>query len=126
MPYVQIRLFSQQAVNSAHLGEEATRLMAEIMRKKREVTVVEIVTTQSAWHANGTQVNGPAAFVDVKITRGTNSESDKARLLEEFQALLDQEAGPLAAPSYVVIHEIPATDWGYGGRSQSSRLSGQL
>ncbi len=126
MPYVQIRLFSQHAVNTAQLGEEATRLMAGIMHKKQEVTVVEVVTTQSAWHANGKPVNGPAAFVDVKITRGTNSESDKSHLLEAFQALLDRELGPLAAPAYVVIHEIPATDWGYGGRSQSARMAGQL
>ena len=126
MPYVQIRLFSQHATNTAQLGEEATRLMADLMHKKREVTVVEVVTTQSAWHVNGKPVNGPAAYVDVKITRGTNSESDKSRLLEELQALLDREMGPLAAPAYVVIHEIPATDWGYGGHSQASRMSGQL
>jgi len=126
MPYLQIRLLSQQPVNSSRLGEEATRLMAEVMRKRREVTVVEVVATQSAWHTGGEPVTGPAVYVDIKITRGTNSESEKSRLLAEFQALLERELGPLAAPAYIVIHEIPASDWGYGGLSQASRLSGQL
>ncbi len=126
MPYVQIRLLGQQAPNTSRLGEEATRLMAEVMHKRREVTVVEVVNTQSAWHAGGKQIAGPAAYVDVKITQGTNNEQDKARLLAEFQALLERELGPLAAPAYVVIHEIPATDWGYGGQSQASRLAGRL
>lgn len=126
MPYVQIRLLGQQAPNTSRLGEEATRLMAEVLRKRREVTVVEVVNTQNAWHAGGKQIAGPAAYVDVKITQGTNSEQDKARLLAEFQALLERELGPLAAPAYVVIHEIPATDWGYGGQPQASRLAGGL
>lgn len=126
MPYIQIRLHSPHPLNTAHLGSEATRLMAEVMHKKREVTVVEVDTTQSAWHADGKPVSGLAAYVDVKITAGTNSAEEKARLLKELQALLERQLGPLAAPAYVVIHEIPVTDWGYGGRSQSSRLSGQL
>ncbi len=124
MPYVQIRL--HQAANTSRLGEEATHLLVEVMRKRREVTVVEVVTSQSLWYASGQPVTGPAAYVDVKITRGTNSESDKASLLAKFQALLARELGPLAAPAYVVIHEIPATDWGYDGQSQATRLSGLL
>lgn len=126
MPYIQIRLHTLQPANISHLGEEATRLLAEAMRKRREVTVVEVVDTPSLWYAGGERVAGPAAQVDIKITQGTNSESDKTHLLAEFQTLLERELGPLAAPAYVVIHEIPATDWGYGGQSQASRLVGHL
>lgn len=126
MPYVQIRLHTTQSVNHAQLAEEATRLMVEVMRKRREVTVVEIVTPQSLWLGGGRPVTGPVAYVDVKITRGTNSETDKALLLAEFQTLLVRELGPLAAPAYVVIDEIPSTDWGYDGQSQATRLTGKL
>lgn len=126
MPYVQIRLHNAPSANLSRMGEEATRLMAEVMRKRREVTVVEIVTPQSHWQAGGRPVAGPVAYADVKITRGTNSEADKARLLAEFQTLLARELGQLAAPAYVVIDEIPATDWGYDGQSQATRLSGKL
>lgn len=130
MPYIQIRLATpdpvSNSVSSAHLSEEASRLMAEVMGKRREVTVVEVVQPASDWFLAGVPITGPAAYVDIKITQGTNNMEQKALLLAEFQRLLEAELGPLAAPAYVVIHEIPATDWGYDGQPQASRLAGKL
>lgn len=126
MPYIQIRLAADQPVSSARLGAEASRLITDVMGKRREVTVVEVVNTDSVWFLAGAPIAGPAAYADIKITQGTNSAAQKARLLAEFQRLLETELGPLAAPAYVVIQEIPATDWGYGGQPQASRLSGKL
>jgi 4-oxalocrotonate tautomerase len=126
MPYIQIRLTAPDPVSSARLGAEASRLMAEVMGKRREVTVVEVVQPASDWFLAGVPITGPAAYADIKITQGTNSVAQKALLLAEFQHLLETELGPLAGPAYVVIHEIPATDWGYDGQSQASRLAGKL
>jgi len=126
MPYIQIRLAATQAVSSAHLGAEASRLMAEVMGKRLEVTVVEVVTTDSAWYLAGAPIASPTAYADIKITQGTNSAAQKALLLAAFQRLLETELGPLAAPAYVVIHEIAASDWGYDGLPQASRLAGKL
>lgn len=123
MPYVQIRLSAAPADCHAHLGREATRLLGEVMGKRQEVTVVEVVPSAGAWFLAGAPVAGPAAYVDIKITRGTNDETQKARLLADFQSLLETSLGPLGAPAYVVIHEVPGSDWGYGGRSQASRQS---
>ncbi len=126
MPYIQIRLAASQPVSSARLGAEASRLMVEVMGKRLEVSVVEVVTTDSAWFVAGTPCTGAAAYADIKITQGTNSPAQKARLLAEFQRLLGEELGPLAAPAYVVIHEIAASDWGYDGQTQACRLAGKL
>lgn len=126
MPYIQIRLTASNTVSSARLGAEASRLMAELMGKRREVTVVEVVHPASDWFLAGAAITGPAAYVDIKITRGTNSEAQKALLLAAFQRLLETEPGRLDAPAYVVIHEIPASDWGYDGLPQASRLAGRL
>ena len=123
MPYIQIRLTTEQPVSSARLGAESSRLMAEVMGKRREVTVVEVVQTSSDWFLAGAVITGPAAYVDIKITQGTNSVAQKALLLAEFQRLLETELGPLAAPAYVVIHEIPASGWGYDGLPQANRLA---
>jgi len=123
MPYVQLRIAAAQPVPAARLGAETTRLMAEVMGKRREVTVVEVVATTSAWFVAGAPVAGPAAYADIKITRGSNSEAEKARLLADFQRMLTEELGPLSAPAYVVIHEIPGTDWGYDGQPQASRMA---
>ncbi len=85
MPYVHIRLLSQRPPNIARLGAEATRLMAEVMHKRREVTVVEVVTTHSDWFANGVAVGGAAAYVDVKITRSTNTTLTRHGCLRSFR-----------------------------------------
>ncbi|MBI5330184.1 MAG: tautomerase family protein [Betaproteobacteria bacterium] len=123
MPYLQIRIASPHPVDPARLGEAATRLMAEVMHKRREVTVVEVVPSAGAWFVDGAPVSGPAVQADIKITRGTNTEAEKARLLAAFQGLLRETLGDLAAPAYVVIHEIAATDWGYDGLPQAARLT---
>ncbi|WP_422845065.1 tautomerase family protein [Acidovorax sp. M2(2025)] len=40
-----------------------------------------------------------------------------------FAELRQQLAGdgPLAEASYVIVRELPAGDWGYGGRTQQAR-----
>ncbi len=126
MPYVQIRLSSAPAGSLELLGREATRLMAQVMGKRREVTVVEVVPSAGAWFVAGEPATGPSAYVDIKITRGTNDETQKSRLLADFQALLETALGALGAPAYVVIHEVPGSDWGYAGRSQASRQGARL
>lgn len=126
MPYMQIDV-SADALEPAlahRLAEGATRLLADILGKRREVTVVRVVpSTVVQWFAAGTSLHagGRAAFAEVKITRGTNSDAEKARFLAEFQRLLDDNLGPLAAPVYTVIQEIANTDWGYDGLSQAER-----
>jgi 4-oxalocrotonate tautomerase len=35
--------------------------------------------------------------------------------------MLEEVAGPVAEVSYLVIHELPADAWGYGGLSQAAR-----
>jgi 4-oxalocrotonate tautomerase len=34
---------------------------------------------------------------------------------------LQQQLGPLEEASCVVVQEVPASDWGYGGRTQAGR-----
>lgn len=121
MPYIQIRFSTPYPVDTAALGETATRLMAEMLHKRREVTVVEVVPSAGSWFVAGAPMTGPSAYADIKITQGSNTEAEKARLLAAFEDLLHKALGRLAAPAYVVIHEIAATDWGYGGQPQATR-----
>ena len=59
----------------------------------------------------------------MKITAGTNSESDKGALIARLNRLLREELGGLAEASYIVIHEVPAGSWGYSGITQAARKS---
>lgn len=126
MPYLQIHLTPDALTEArrAELAAGATRLLADILGKRPEVTVVRIVATPAdQWFAAGGPLPrlGRAAYADLKITRGTNTEAEKARFLAELHRLLDEAAGPMSAPTYTVIHEIAGTDWGYDSLSQAER-----
>jgi len=129
MPYVQVRFAAPDLLPATErvIAEQATNLMAEVMGKRAEVTVIEIVRCDPArWFAAGRPVAGPAAYADIKITRGTNTEAQKAALLADFYTMLGRALGPLAAPNYVVIHEVAGTDWGYDGLPQAGRKRSAL
>lgn len=126
MPYLQITLApdSLDPAGRDRLAAAATRLLADLLNKRAEVTVVRIAATPaSQWYGAGGPLPqlGRAAFAEVRITRGTNSDAEKARFLAELHRLLEAEAGPMSAPTYTVIQEVPRTDWGYDGLSQAER-----
>ncbi len=126
MPYMRIDVAADtlEPALAQRLAEGATRLLADILRKRREVTVVRVVPVPAGlWFAAGAPLgqDGLAAFAEVRITRGTNTDAEKAWFLAEFQCLLTDSVGPLAAPVYTVIQEVANTDWGYDGLSQAER-----
>lgn len=126
MPYLEIHLTPDNLASDrqAELASGATRLLAELLGKRADLTVVRLVPTPTGqWFAAGGPLPqlGRAAHVELKITQGTNSESEKARFLAALHQLMVDTAGPLSAPTYTVIQEIPATDWGYDGVSQAAR-----
>lgn len=107
------------------LAAALTRLTADILHKRPEVTAVVIDDLPRArWCVGGLTVQGTAALLEIGITAGTNTEAEKARFIAAaFDELRRQLApdGGFEAASYVTVRELPATDWGYGGRTQRAR-----
>jgi 4-oxalocrotonate tautomerase len=71
-------------------------------------------------------VNRPTALLEISITQGTNTVAQKAAFIAAAFAELQQQLAPegvLEEASYVCIRELPATDWGYGGKSQQARAA---
>lgn len=107
------------------LAAALTRLSAEHLGKHAEVTAVMIEDLPAArWYVGGQDVQRPTAFLEISITQGTNTAPEKAAFIAaaytELQAQLG--AGQLLEPaSYVVVRELPGTDWGYGGQTQAAR-----
>ncbi|MGE5506375.1 MAG: tautomerase family protein [Actinomycetota bacterium] len=103
------------------LARGFTELMAEVLGKKAALTSVLVSRAEAAvWTVGGSQP-GLAAHVEACITRGTNDEAQKAAFIKASMALLSARLGTLPEATYVVLREIEATDWGYGGRTQASR-----
>lgn len=124
MPFVHIRISAAELAPSQieTLQKGATHLMASVMRKKAELTAVLVETHGAECWSIGNQAVPVAAHLDVKVTAGTNSVDEKAEFVRQAHGLLKSALGtdlPLA--TYVVVHEVSADAWGYGGLTQDAR-----
>ncbi|MCB1877809.1 MAG: tautomerase family protein [Chromatiales bacterium] len=123
MPYIEVKIEPAPTANQATvLADGITKAMVELMGKRQEVTAVRIATGDTAlWTIGGTPCAKPTAHLRAEITVGTNSSAEKAEFLKRMHILLVETLGELAEASYIVIHEIPAENWGYGGKTQAAR-----
>ena len=129
MPFVNIKVagLTLAPEQVQHLQQGATTLMAEVLRKKAELTavLVEHVSVVS-WTVGGNPVSA-AAHLDVKVTEGTNTAEEKSRFIDEAMKLLRSALGADLNPvTYVVIHEVPGGAWGWDGLTQAHRAEASL
>jgi len=125
MPYISIHVSSDLTqLQTKNLVEGTTKIMAKILHKKAELTAVSItkIDKEHWFIGNNLASNSVSAYVNAKISKGTNTEKEKSDALCAFNQLLDDEIGPLTPTSYVVLDEVPTTDWGYDGLSQHTRM----
>jgi 4-oxalocrotonate tautomerase len=92
------------------------------MRKNADLTAVVVDEAPlHGWSIGGAPVP-VAAYLDVKVTRNTNSADEKERFIALAAALLREVLGDgLPVATYVVVDEIAPDAWGYGGLSQEAR-----
>jgi 4-oxalocrotonate tautomerase len=123
VPTLQLKLSpAQPAERVATLARRLTQLSTDILGKRHEVTAVTVDELwPGRWFIGGGPAREPTAMLEIRITAGTNSEEEKQDFIAAAFALLEQQLGSLAEASYVIVQEMPATDWGYGGRTQASR-----
>ncbi len=131
MPYINIRL-GASLTPSQHkqLYEKTTSLMSTVMGKRPEVTVVHIQESEPYfWSTDASTLgakNPIGAYVDIKVTEGTNTSEEKAEMISETVKMLKKIVGVLQEACYVVIDDIPANSWGYDGKTQAERAGSAL
>ena len=113
----------QQQAIAHELGDHTARLL----HKRLLVTAVAISGAPAAWFIGG----GPLAdhgdakrtfALEIRITAGTNTAEEKAAwIAAAWDTMRQAVPGVVAEASYISIVEIPAGDWGYGGRTQAAR-----
>ncbi len=126
MPYINIRLGTDlDNAQRDQLYEQTTTLMNQAMGKRREVTVVHIQESAPEFWATNAKVlsddDPVGAYVDIKITQGTNSPDEKAEMIAQTVQMLHKVVGTIQEACYVVIDDIPANSWGYDGKTQAER-----
>ena len=131
MPTLQLKVSPlQNPATYRALASALTHLTAQHLGKRPEVTAVMIDDLPAArWHIGGSDVAGPTAFLEISITAGTNTAQEKATFIAATFAELQRQLGqdrPLAPASYVIVRELPATDWGYGGQTQAARKAAKV
>jgi len=126
MPFVNIKVAGPSLAPEQvqRLQSETTRLMADVMCKKRELTAVLVEQVDTAkWTVGAVPVRA-ATHLDVKVTAGTNTPDEKRRFVSEVMALMRSVIGPALNPvCYVVVHEVSGDAWGYDGRTQADRAA---
>lgn len=109
----------------APLARALTEITHRTLGKRRDVTAVVIEDLPAAgWAVGGQPPDRPTAFLEISITAGTNTAEEKAAFIAtawvELQCQLGGAAG-LEPASYIVVRELAAGDWGWGGRTQATR-----
>lgn len=105
------------------LAVEMTDLVATVMRKRREVTSVWVREAGlPGWAIGGAAVD-LVAHAEVTVTQGTNTAEEKAEMIRRVNAALAEALPGLPTETYVVVREIAADAWGYGGITQAARAA---
>ncbi|NJS36072.1 MAG: 4-oxalocrotonate tautomerase [Brachymonas sp.] len=104
------------------LAAKLTALTAKVLHKRPEVTIVMIDDLPAArFCAGGAASEQAIACLEINITAGTNTAVEKQAFVSDAHALLRQLLGDLHEASYVIVRELPAENWGYGGMTQAQR-----
>lgn len=107
------------------LAAALTSIATATLGKRAEVTAVLMEDLPAArWFVGAQAVQRPTALLEISITEGSNTAAQKAAFIEAAFAELQSQLAPgsaLEEASYVIVREVPATDWGYGGKTQQAR-----
>lgn len=125
MPFVRITLGAHGLTGQerADLARAATDLMAEVLGKKRALTsvlVTEVPDGNRLWTV-GDAFQAQAAVVEAFITQGTNTAAEKADFIAAMDRAVRQVLPEAAPATYVILNEVPADAWGWGGLPQAAR-----
>ena len=114
---------------SARIATEVTGLTQRLLRKDPTVTAVAVQYFDPAhWFAGGRSLaeQGVNSFwLDIKVVDGTNTKTELAAYLEAIFAAFGRILGAVHRESYVLVHEVPASAYGYGGVTQEFRFIDQ-
>lgn len=107
------------------LARALTAITVQTLGKRAAVTAVVIDESNSHhWTVGARPLQRPTALLEISITAGTNTAAQKSAFIAAAFAELQQQLAPdstLEEASYVIVRELPASDWGYGGQTQQAR-----
>jgi 4-oxalocrotonate tautomerase len=132
MPIISISVTGQpDAALSAQIAAEITELTRVHLKKDPKLTAVAITYVEPQhWFAGGRSLadQGQNTFwLDIKVVDGTNTKAELSDYVGQVFVVMTRLVGRVHHESYVLVHEVPAAAYGFGGRTQEYRyISGRL
>lgn len=122
MPFARLTLIPAPLPGTIRqLAVGLTEVIARDLKKRHDLTAVAIQSVEGCWTI-GAHSPEVAAHVEVSVTAGTNSKEEKRAFIQNTMLLLRQALPELGTATYVVVRELPASDWGYDGQTQLDRI----
>ena len=132
MPIINISVTGQpDAALSARIAAEITDLTRAHLKKDPTVTAVAVAYMDpNHWFAGGKSLASQDAntfWLDIKVVDGTNTKAELSDYLGQVYVVMTRLLGRVHHESYVLVHEVPASAYGFGGKTQEFRfISKQL
>ncbi|GCA52437.1 tautomerase family protein [Sinorhizobium meliloti] len=132
MPIINISVTGQPEPElSAKIAAKVSDLTQSHLRKDPSVTAVVVSYVDPRhWFAGGKSLASQQTssfWLDIKVVDGTNTKQELGAYVEAIFAAFEDILGMVHPESYVLVHEVPAAAYGYGGKTQEFRyISGRL
>ncbi|MDW9415021.1 4-oxalocrotonate tautomerase family protein [Sinorhizobium meliloti] len=132
MPIINISFTGQPEPElSEKVAAKVSDLTQSHLRKDPSVTAVVVSYVDPRhWFAGGKSLASQQAgsfWLDIKVVDGTNTKQELGAYIEAIFAAFEDILGTVHPESYVLVHEVPAAAYGYGGKTQEFRyISGRL
>jgi 4-oxalocrotonate tautomerase len=127
MPYINVKVTAKpDPALSARIARQVSELTKTHLRKDPTITAVAVdYVDPQHWFAGGRSLaeHGTNTFwLDIKVVDGTNTKQEMAAYLEAIHAFMADTLGGIHSESYILVHEVPASAYGFGGRTQEYRF----
>lgn len=132
MPIINISVTGQPEPElSAKIATKVSDLTQSHLRKDPSVTAVVVSYVDPRhWFAGGKSLASQQTssfWLDIKVVDGTNTKQELGAYVDAIFAAFEDILGMVHPESYVLVHEVPAAAYGYGGKTQEFRyISGRL
>jgi 4-oxalocrotonate tautomerase len=123
MPQVNINVIGKPPSDrqKAAVFTKITDLMVAVLGRTKKLVVISFSSSPASDWAVGGEASKADGLVGVqaviRIIAGANSDEQKSSMIAETTAVLRRELGEPILPLYVTFEEVPATAWGYNGRT---------
>ncbi|TAK79457.1 MAG: 4-oxalocrotonate tautomerase [Aquabacterium sp.] len=127
MPIITIKLSALRSPElSRQVAATVLELTSRILGKNPQVTAIAIdYVDPQDWIVGGrtlAEQGKSSFFLDIKVVDETNTKAQKAQYVQEVFDAFGRLLGELHAESYVHVHDVRPTAYGYGGRTQEWRF----